>query len=124
MLVGIPIFQDRIAPRLDCASQMLLLQIENGQVQTKRYVNLVWQNPLLTVNQIREMGVELIICGAVPCFLARMFMYHGIRLIPWVRGEWQEVLGAFLEGKLASTHPWVCPGRHRHGWKKGKGRRR
>ncbi len=122
-MVGIPLFQNRVAPRLDCACEMLVLKVNRKEVKDTRYITLNWHNALLTLNQIKEMGIEVIICGAVPCFIARFLIGNGIKLIPWVSGEWQEALEAFLEGRLEEKFYFfsgpLCKTRKR-GWRKNK----
>jgi len=100
MLVAIPVFQNRVAPRLDCATQMLVLEVKGGDFLVKKQISLCWQNPLAAVNQIKEMAVDVLICGAVPCFISRLLGWSGIRLISWVNGDWEEVLKLFIKGKL------------------------
>lgn len=120
MRVGIPVFQNRVAPRLDCAAQMLILEIEGEDIFAKKEISLCWHNPLVAVNQIKEMAVDVLICGAVPCFMARLLAWSGVRLVSWVSGDWEEVLKLFIKGELNEHHLWPCPGKQRKRRRRGK----
>ncbi|HDD44933.1 MAG TPA: hypothetical protein ENG63_08765 [Candidatus Desulfofervidus auxilii] len=115
-IVGIPVFGNRVAPRFDCALKMLILEVENGKLLRQKEITLSWQNPLSIINQIRSMAVDVLICGAIPCFWMRVLTWHGIKIISWVSGEWQEVLNLFLKGKLVNGWPWHCQHRRRKRW--------
>ncbi|HDD35208.1 MAG TPA: hypothetical protein ENF30_00230 [Candidatus Desulfofervidus auxilii] len=116
-IVGIPVFGSRVAPRFDCASKMLILEIEKGKLSNQKEINLSWQNPLSVINQMRSMAINVLICGAIPCFWMRILSGCGIKVISWVSGEWQEAFDLFLKGKLINGWPWHCRHRRRKGWR-------
>ena len=62
--------------------------------------------PLLSENTaskakvISDLGIDLLICGAISSFLSNMIAAYGILIIPFVTGKVNEVLNAYAKGKL------------------------
>ncbi len=50
--------------------------------------------------RLRELGVNVLICGAISNPLAKMLRGLGIVLIPWKCGLIEEVLTAYFSGTL------------------------
>jgi len=69
-------------------------------------------------------GVETLICGAISGQFAYMVTTAGIELIPWISGQVEGVLQAFLRRNLFDRQ-FLMPG-HPDYWDKspGRGRRR
>lgn len=113
MKIAIPIFGARIAPRFDCAPWLLLITIENGRVVDRAEVSWndcsTWQR----IEQIQGAGAQTLVCGAIDGNSARLLAHQRIRLIPWVAGEVEQVLEAFLKGRLETgmIFPPRCRGR-------------
>jgi len=58
-----------------------------------------------------ELGVGTLLCGGISKGLAREIETRGIELIPWVSGEINEVLDAYLQDRLPDpelTMPGCC----------------
>jgi predicted Fe-Mo cluster-binding NifX family protein len=72
--------------------------------------------------QVANLGVEVLICGAISMPLEAMLVSAGVRVLPHTCGPVEEVLRAFASGRLpdeAYSMPG-CAGRPR----RGRGRRR
>lgn len=85
---------------LDVAARLLLVRIERGAATSRREHCL--QNPRwdLLPQTLAELGVELLICGAVSQPLACALNTCGVRVTPNICGEVEEVLQAYLKGRL------------------------
>ena len=100
MKVAIPLFSTRVAPRLDFAPEVLVAEVDAGKVVGRRTICTVGMNPQQTVALLAQQGVTAIICCGITGFWQDIVAARGIRLIPGVVGEVEDVLTALAEGKL------------------------
>lgn len=124
MQVAIPVWQDRVSPVFDTARTVLLLGIEGGREVERSIMHLMQGFPPLRVRRLRDRGVELLICGAISRPFAHLCEGAGIRVIPWVAGQVDEVLAAFLDDRLPDpsfTMPGCCRARRRRRGMHGPG---
>jgi predicted Fe-Mo cluster-binding NifX family protein len=101
--IAITVFGTRVSSRLDCTEGVLLVTIADCAVEKREQVRLVQTNPLEKINTLLQLGIDVLICGGVPEIYANKLRNSGVQVIPWVRGEAEEVLSQFLAGKLAKT---------------------
>lgn len=109
MQVAIPEWQGRISPVFDTANRVLLLQIEDGREAERREAQFAGMPPPLRVQRLVDLGVDMLICGAISRPLSSMCLSAGISIIPWVSGALDEVVRAFLAGGLPSPD-FTMPG--------------
>ena len=100
MKVAIPIFENRVSPRFDCTYRFMIVSIEAGKIINKEKAVLSSINPIQRVNEITNMSIDTLICGAVNELTFRMLVGKGINVIPWIIGNTDEVLNLFLSGGL------------------------
>jgi len=101
MKIAVPIFGSRISPRFDYAPRFLFLVIdEEGNIVGQEEVQSQDWTPMERVSYLRKKGIETLICGGVPNFLHSLLDGYGIRVIPWITGEADEVIRLFLKGRL------------------------
>ena len=122
MKLAIPIYNDNISNVFDFAHKLLLVDIENDKEANRSEVAL--ENQLLPqrAGQLKNLGVDVLVCGAISLILANMVTASGIQVLPYVSGSINDVLQAYLTGQLAKpefTMPGCWPGA-----RKGFGRRR
>ncbi|MBN1917691.1 MAG: NifB/NifX family molybdenum-iron cluster-binding protein [Verrucomicrobia bacterium] len=129
MRIAVPTWQGRVSPVFDTAQRLLVVKTQNGS-ETERTEEDLGSLPLpRRASRLRELGVDVLICGAISRPLAGLIAASGTTLIPFVSGECEEVLSAYLGGRLPSPHflmPGCCgrgPG-WRGGFGRGRGRRR
>jgi predicted Fe-Mo cluster-binding NifX family protein len=109
MTLAVPVWEGRISPVFDVARHLLLVEVEDGLESSREERTVSDPTPYRWGPMLAEMGVDSLICGAisdeVSCALAR----HGVQIIPWIRGEVDDVTSAFLSGEL--RHPrFMMPG--------------
>ena len=92
------VWDNRIAPVFDVARQLLLVEAKSGQVISETKETLPDDFPLRKALCLAELGVNILICGAISRPLQDMIGTYGIRLIPFVAGELGEVKCAWLAG--------------------------
>lgn len=113
--VAIPIFLDRIAPRLDCARRMLILEIEKNRLVDRKELDISTWPPDEKILQLGQMGIAQLICGGMRIEDRIGLNRFGIRVASPVFGEIDSVVNEFLKGELRATG---CPcGRRRKGRK-------
>ena len=125
MQVAIPEWEGRVSPVFDTASRVVLLQIEDGREANRREAQFLGMPPLLGVQRLVDLGVDVLICGAISRPLSAMCLSAGISIIPWVSGSTADVVKAFLAGELPSpdyTMPGCCGQRMRARRGRGRGR--
>ena len=122
MKLAIPIYNNSVSNVFDFATRLLLVDIENGKEANRSEVAL--ENQLLPqrAGQLKNFGVDVLICGAISRVLANMVTTSGIQVLPYVTGSIDDVLQAYLTGQLVKPEfsmPGCWPGARR-----GFGRRR
>jgi predicted Fe-Mo cluster-binding NifX family protein len=124
MRVAIPISDGRISPVFDAARRLLLVDVENGR-EVWRTAQLV-EEPELgpRARRVAELGVDVLICGAISRPLEAMLVSAGVEVVPQTCGQAENVLGAFLSGQLteqAFLMPGSCGRRRLRGDRSGSG---
>jgi len=79
---------------------MLVAEIDGGSVVGGRVIATTGMNPQQTVALLAGQGVTTIICSGISGFWQNIVAGRGIRLIPGVVGEVEDVLTAFAAEKL------------------------
>jgi len=111
MKIGLTVWNERISPVFDAARQMLVLDIEDGQVAARNVLQLdaASASPLERIGQLRASGVEVLICGALSNSFASLLAQSGIRVIAFVAGSVPEVVAAYMSGLLPAQE-YTMPG--------------
>jgi predicted Fe-Mo cluster-binding NifX family protein len=109
MRVAIPISNDRVSPVFDAASRLVLVDVENGVERARREETLSESFLPRRARRLAELGVTVLICGAVSRLLASMLASSGVTVIPWTAGPVNDVVAAYLKGKLPDPR-WLMPG--------------
>jgi predicted Fe-Mo cluster-binding NifX family protein len=110
--VAIPIFLDRVSPRLDCARRLLILHIEDNRLVEKRELDISPWSGDEKIIQLRQLGIEQVICGGIRLEDKMGLNRFGIQVASPVFGEIDTVIEAFLRGALKGA-ACPCPGRQR-----------
>lgn len=109
MKIAVPEWQGRISPVLDAASKVLLVDIEETRQMQRQEKPLVPADPWARAEAIRQMGAEVLICGAVSRQLEAALRSVGIQVICNICGPVEAVLAAFREGRL-DENVFLMPG--------------
>jgi len=120
MKVSIPVLDNRISPVFDESRRVLIVEVEDGVEIDRCEEPLHGMGPLWKVMHLTGLGVNVLICSAISCHLQRRLMAAGVQVIPHTCGSVEEVLNAFLSGRL-TEHSFLMPGcRRRQGWRHGR----
>lgn len=113
MKIAIPNFGPRVSPRYDCATSLLLYTVEGAKVVGREEIALHPSAPWQRVDQLRDLGVQAVICGGIDGHSAGILKAHQIRVVSWVAGEAEGALRAFLRGDLRPGSLGLGCGRRR-----------
>ncbi|MDO9585257.1 MAG: hypothetical protein Q7I93_02095 [Syntrophales bacterium] len=123
--VAIPVFGSQVAPRCDCAPEILFVEFENGEIVSRRTAVMEGMNSFQRIRAISTSGATLLICGALSGFYRRMIEATGVQIIH-AEGRKIDVLIEHLKrGKLNSMVPRAHRGHRKRGrdgcpWMDGK----
>jgi hypothetical protein len=117
MKIAVPEYNGRVSPVFDTCQRLSIFQMDRAPMVAP-LGNDDWSClPLqLRTNRLRQLGIDVLLCGGVSDWLARQIEAQGIRLVPWLVGEVADVLAAFIDGGLPNRR-FAMPG----SWGKGGG---
>lgn len=128
MKVALTVWEGRISPVFDVSREALVLTVEGGAVTARVAERLEASLPEQKAARLAELGVETLICGAISGSPYQVLAARGMRVLGFVAGELDEVVAAFLAGRLPSAALSMpgCGGRRqrRRGRGEGEGLRR
>ncbi|HET6485461.1 MAG TPA: NifB/NifX family molybdenum-iron cluster-binding protein [Spirochaetia bacterium] len=101
--IAVAIWQGHVATTLDFAGTLLLVDVQDGTITAQSEVGLEESAVRHLAGLLGGRGIQTVICGAISRPLLRSLQAGGIRVVPFVRGEAQEVLAAFLDGTLEDS---------------------
>jgi predicted Fe-Mo cluster-binding NifX family protein len=107
MRVALPVYSGRISPVFDVATHMRVVDIDDGTVIHTRDLCLAKLN---RIARLEELGVDVLICGAISRPLEAACWVAGIEVVSEICGPADDVIGAYLNGSLAAED-YRSPGR-------------
>jgi predicted Fe-Mo cluster-binding NifX family protein len=110
MKIAIPVWEKGISPVFDTASRLLIVDVEDQKEASRFEIYLDEQDLSRRCVRIRNLGIDILICGAISRPYSRMLMASGIQVIPELSGQAGDVLDAYLKGSLFSSSKFFMPG--------------
>ena len=107
-------WENRIAPVFDVAHQVRVIESESGSIVAESEEVLTDDLPAGKVRRLADLGVGMLVCGAISKPLEAIVTAYGIQLVPFVAGELGEVIEAWLQGRL-KREAFAMPGCCGHG---------
>jgi predicted Fe-Mo cluster-binding NifX family protein len=127
MKIAIPIFQSRVSPVFDWSRRLMVIEMDQTGEIHREERSLEGATHRDRMDRLVEMGVDVLLCGGISAPMLSLVKANNIRVIPWVAGDVDEVLGVFLEGRISDSKyamPGCCRRRQRRGNKcRGRGGR-
>lgn len=101
---------------MDTASRLLILQIKNKREITRSFLPLPKQGRMQGAQFIANVGIDVLICGAISRPYEEALLHRGVTVHAWIRGDSEEVIAAFMENDLLNRkyHLPGCCRRRRH----------
>ena len=111
MKVAVTIWEDRISPVFDASRRLLIVDIKNSRIGDRSLLVFDPEQPSSLAKTLVNLGVKVLICGAVSQLPATIINAAGITLVAFIAGEVERVLDAFARGE--SLEPtFLMPGCH------------
>jgi predicted Fe-Mo cluster-binding NifX family protein len=120
MKVGISVWGEIVSPVFDVATVLLVADVNRGVVLGKTLAPITGETDAQRVQSLCRARIDVLICGAVSETPASLIEASGIELIPFVRGDAEKVLRAFIKGRLAAAVNSL-PGCGRQRRRRGRG---
>jgi predicted Fe-Mo cluster-binding NifX family protein len=110
MRLAVPEHQGRIAPVFDCCRRIMI--VVQGPLNEELLQKQDWTSlpRVYRAARLKELGVKLLVCGGITCWMEEEILRHGIDIVPWVAGDVWEVLAALRQGRILDPQ-FAMPGR-------------
>jgi len=109
MKIVIPVWDGFVSNVFDFAHKLIVVDIEDGKETGRSEVELKDKSLPTRTNKLKDLRVDVLICGAISRALAQMVTASGIQLLPYVTGRADEVLQAYITGVLVQRR-FAMPG--------------
>ena len=100
MRIAVSIWKDRVSPVFDVSQTLLVMDIEDGVVTGHFNEVFSEESPAHKLSRLCALKVDTLICGAISRPVAELLDAGGIATIPFIAGEKDAVIEAFLSGTL------------------------
>jgi len=117
--IAIPVWNGRVSPLFDTAQDALLVDVENGIEVGRSSAPISAATAPFKIRRLCDFHADVLLCGGISGPLASMVEGAGVKVVPWLAGEVDEVLRAYLADQLQDGR-FLMPGCRAGGW----GRRR
>lgn len=126
MKLAVPIWQERISPVFDVAQQIVVIDLLDRREIGREDRTLTALSAEERALELKELGVEMLLCAGVSQGLEALLVSSGIRVVARICGSVEDVLAAFLTGRLGDER-FAMPGccrrkqqRHRGECRRGR----
>lgn len=109
MKVAVTVWENTVSTVCDFSSRLLVFDVMGDEVKNRSFMPFKTGILPERVNQLEELEVEVLLCGAISRPLERMIRASGVKVIPCLRGSIEEVIGAYLDGDLFDAR-FILPG--------------
>lgn len=100
---AIPVFMGRVSPVLDTCTQLGLLEPGQNQKIVCRTIPVRGNSIFERADEIKRLGIGLIICGAVSDAFYNILKEGDLDLVCGITGDIEEVIEAYRNGTLAQA---------------------
>jgi predicted Fe-Mo cluster-binding NifX family protein len=109
MKVALTIWEDRISPVFDVAQTLLIVEFYDGKIVRRFSETMLPEKSSCLAGWLKNLGVDVLICGAISHFPASIIESGGIQLQAFVGGKVEDVLSSYITG-LQITTIYSLPG--------------
>ncbi|MBW1781839.1 MAG: NifB/NifX family molybdenum-iron cluster-binding protein [Deltaproteobacteria bacterium] len=100
MKVALTVWENRISPLFDATRMLLIADIGRRGITGSRLVPIDCDSPFSRAARLDTLGVDVLICGGISEFFARLIEARHIEIIPFASGTVDEILDAYVEGNI------------------------
>lgn len=109
MIIGLTLWGERISPVFDSCHMLLVSEVRDSVIIEKRYEPFEPIVPFLLSERLRELKIDVLICGAISIEPSNLIESAGIKLIPFISGKAENILASYLNGEKLSVK-FIMPG--------------
>jgi len=109
MKAAFPCWDNRIAPVFDTARQVHVVRAERDRIVEEETRVLKDEAPTQRALFLADLGVKVLVCGAISRSLYETVVAQGVFVVPFVVGDLRDVVEAWLRGGL-SDKAFIMPG--------------
>ena len=84
---------------LDTARQLMIAELDEGKDGSREIIDIPQLHPVLRAKFIGDLSIDRLICGAVSRQLELFLIQAGVRLIPWITGDVDDIILAYTQGQ-------------------------
>jgi len=117
MKIALTVWEEKISPVFDSSSTLMIVEIDSNQILNRHLEFFDPGHPLLLAEQLKKMGISLLICGAISEFPCKILEMGQLVIVPFIAGEIEEILSVMEEG-LSIVPKFLMPGCRRNTCKK------
>ena len=109
MKVAIPVWGRYVSTVFDFSDCLLIINVDSGQIINREAVRFVENTIVGKATRLRELSVQVLLCGAISRPLHRLIETSGIKVIPFLKGTSDEIFEAYLSDCLPDKR-FILPG--------------
>ena len=102
MKTAFSVWKDRIAPVFDVAREIRIVESKSGKIVREKRENLTEEIPAQKAFHLADAGVDTLVCGAISSPLQATVSSLGVTVIPFIAGDIDEIVQAWLVGNFPS----------------------
>lgn len=110
MKIAIAHWRGRVSPVFDVSDSLVIIGSGAQGVEKCQTVTLAHRDPLRRSREVADLGVDVLICGAISHALERFLISAGIKVNGFVCGDVDKVAAAYREGRLQEVC-FLMPGK-------------
>jgi predicted Fe-Mo cluster-binding NifX family protein len=118
MKVAVPVWNQQISTVFDFSRRVMTARIRTGDISDTRYHDVHATTMVERTACLRDLNVDVLLCGAISLPLERMIVASGISVIPFLKGTVVEILDAYVSGHIVDSQ-FSLPGCRRSRWNCG-----
>jgi predicted Fe-Mo cluster-binding NifX family protein len=100
MKLALSVFKDCISTVFDSADQLLIVEADTANPDKRTLLKFVATDPAARAAELKNRGVDVLICGAISRPMQALIMAQGIIVHPFVRGEVHAIITAYRNNTL------------------------
>ncbi len=117
MRVAFAYWDKRIAPVFDAARMLQIVEVLENKILVETKEAFLDDVPPQKAQFLAAQHIDLLVCGAISKPLYGMIRAIGIEIIPFVTGDLNDVMQAWLDGNLERSE-FTMPGCCGHGYRR------
>ncbi len=100
MKIAISSSGNTIATTFDFGDEVVVFECMNKKVTDKQRFNLKNTFVFMRTTELKDLGITVLICGAISNSAVFMLQHHGIEVLNGITGEIDTIINEFLHGNI------------------------